>query len=58
MREVYGVHVTNVLIRRYEGRSNNRSDGLVGYDTTLTRLGPRVRLPLGVDVLFFLHLRI
>ena len=28
------------------------SDGLVGYDTTFTRLGPRVRLPLRVLFLF------
>lgn len=32
-------------------RTVTRTHGLVGYDTTLTRSGPRVRIPLGVMVL-------
>jgi hypothetical protein len=34
-------------------REITSTDGLVGYDTALTRLGSRVRLPLGVMVLTF-----
>ena len=39
------------LLRDIERGGSNSTDGLVGYDTALTRLGPRVRLPLGVVVL-------
>ncbi len=31
------------------------TNGLVGYDTTLTRLGSRVQFPLGVEVLYFYY---
>ena len=40
-------------LKKIERRRSNSTNGLVGYDTTLTRLGPRVRLPLGVMVLIF-----
>ena len=36
-----------------EQNSNTCADGLVGYDTALTRRGSRVQFPVCVMVLFF-----